>query len=157
MNHHTWTTRLTLTTDDQSFADVRDWLKENDTGNIPPRRNDDVLAKYLRCVLISNSEWDKVGLGIQIDRPRPARLPWQQGYEGDAPPLPEAVRDQRAAARRRQFAVDCFALAMMLIVGATVFVARSSRNHHQASSLTGYTASHDVMARPQTELAGAAK
>ncbi len=157
MNHNTWTTRLTLTTDEQTFADVREWLTEHDTSTIPPRRNDDALAKYLRCVLISNSEWDKVGLGISLDRPRPLRMPWQQGYEGETPPAPEAVRDQRAAARRRQFAVDCFALGMLLIVGATAFAARSVLSRHQPPSLPGYTTSHDVTASPQAQLAGAAK
>lgn len=157
MNHNTWTTRLTLTTDEQTFADVRDWLQEHDTANIPPRRNDDALAKYLRCVLISNTEWDKVGLGVSLDRPRPQLMPWQLGYQAETPPPPVLVRDERAAARRRQFAVDCFALLMLLIVGATAFAALSLRNRHQALSLPGYTASHDVNAPPQAELAGAPK
>jgi hypothetical protein len=157
MTHNTWTTRLALTADEQTFADVRDWLKEHDTGNIPPRRNDDALAKYLRLVLISNSEWDKVGVGISLDRPHPLRLPWQQGYEGDAPPTPATVREDRAAARRRQFAADCFALVMLLIVGASAVVARSVHNRHHPLSLSGYTASHDVTASPQAELAGVAK
>lgn len=157
MNHNAWTTRLTLTTDDQTFADIREWLKEHDTGNIPPRRNDDALAKYLRFVLISSSEWDAVGLGVSLDRPRPQLMPWQIGYQGDFPPPPGAIRDERATARRRQFAVDCFALLILLIVGATAFAARSVLNRHPLPLLSRYTDSHDVPAEPQAELAGAAK
>jgi hypothetical protein len=51
------------------------------------------LAKYLRGVLISNSEWDKVGLGVSLARPRPQLMPWQMGYQGNSPhhPRPSAT------------------------------------------------------------------
>ncbi len=144
MDSQTWTTTLTIRTDDQSFLEIREWLADYDADNPSPRRNDDLLAKYLRCVLDSNNQWDGIRLGIGLSRPRLARLPWQQGFEGDPPPAAEVVRAQRDAARRRQFAVDCFALLVLLIVGATGFAAYHVHTHQLAALPSSYTASDSL-------------
>ncbi|MDA9426236.1 hypothetical protein [Bradyrhizobium sp. CCBAU 53380] len=144
MSSQAWKATLTIKTDDQSLQDVREWLAEHAASEPPPRRNDDALAKYLRLVLASNRDWDGVSLGIDVRRPRPVRMPWEHGFEA-GPPTPEAIRADRDHARRRQFAVDCFALLVMLIVGATGFAAYHSRNHRADALPSSYTA-HDVMA-----------
>ncbi|CAL80016.1 hypothetical protein BRADO6384 [Bradyrhizobium sp. ORS 278] len=139
MDIQTWKTTLIIKTDEQTIQDLREWFAERDADNPQPRRNDDLLAKYLRNVLTSNNDWDGVSLGIDVRRPHPLRLPWQRGYEPD-PPSPEAVRAGRDAARRRQFAVDCFALLVLLIVGATAFAAYHSRTPETAALPSSYIA-----------------
>lgn len=68
MASQSWQTTLTTNLTETSIAEMRDWLRIN--GAAVPARNDDVLAKYLAHVLISNSLWDGISLDIVIPRPR---------------------------------------------------------------------------------------
>ncbi len=152
MELQTWKTTLTIRTDPESLQDVRDWLAKHAADSPPPSRNDDALAKYIRLVLANNLDFGGVCLGVDVPRPRPVRLPWQLGYEPD-PPTPEAMRANRETARRRQFAVDCFALLVMLIVGATGFAAYHSRTHRADALPSSYTARDGFAPFRQSKLA----
>jgi hypothetical protein len=105
MSFQPWFTTLTIKTNSQTFRDVREWLDEH--APPVPSRDDDALAKYLRCVILSNSEWDGVSLQVELPRPRPGQLPPPQGYEDQPAPVAAALLDQRDTARHRRFAVCC--------------------------------------------------
>jgi hypothetical protein len=61
------------------------------------------------------------------------------------------IRAERATARRRQFAVDCCALLVVLIVGATGFLAYSAHNRHHAPLRADY-AGHGMRAEQQVPI-----
>lgn len=66
---------LTVRVSTDDIAGMREWLQEYAEMN--PRRPKTVLWEYVTHQLLSNSEWD--GVGIRIERearqPRPDRLP----------------------------------------------------------------------------------
>src|SRR3954454_22905348 len=119
---YTWTTTLTTTTDEIAMRDMRDWLHE--AGDTVPRRDGDVLAKYLACVIHRNSESEGVPLRIAMKRPR------MEGFVSPPWASLEALTAARAMCRRRQFALDCFALLVMLTMGGLFWFAHWTASPH---------------------------
>ena len=120
MTSQSWQTTLTAHLTDEAIAGMRDWLRDCDA--VVPARNDDVLAKYLHCVIASNSQWDGIYFEMNIPRPRlkPAgSVPWLvDGHEwGD---LPETSTDRKS--RRGQLAFICIGPIVMLAACATLVV-----------------------------------
>ena len=60
-----WSVTIKVMLDDDGGAkSVRDWLREH--GCRCPKGIEAQLSEYIRLVLISNSDWDKVGAGFVV-------------------------------------------------------------------------------------------
>lgn len=72
---HTWQTDLSINTQKADIRSMRDWLKEH--APPVPSTDADVIGKFLRCIIISNAEWDGVPLQVTLPRPHLAGpMPW---------------------------------------------------------------------------------
>ena len=80
MNSQTWKTTLTAEIDPANLQSMRAFLRNNLA--IVPSRHDDLIAKYFRLAIESNSAWDAVHPPVSFSRPRVVPMPWQ-GIESE--------------------------------------------------------------------------
>jgi hypothetical protein len=106
----TWTTDLTTTTNPAIIGEIRLWLKRN--GQTIPSRDADAVAKYLRLAIDANNRWGGVLVPLTINRPRVVGLPWQNGFEGNAPRTVRSSHQLHSVGQ--QLAAVAFGLLLML-------------------------------------------
>lgn len=80
MDSQTWKTTLTADIDAAALQSMRLFLRNNLA--IVPSRHDDLIAKYFRLVIESNSVWDDAHAPVSFSRPRVVPMPWQ-GIENE--------------------------------------------------------------------------
>ncbi len=106
-----YTVTITLDANPISLRDAREWLEEYEVLPVP-RRNDHVLAKFIRATLSTNAEWD--GVFIRIGR-LTCRRADDAGDGDEAPSIAHAT-----------LAVIAHAMVLVLVLAlAAVMVAKA--------------------------------
>jgi hypothetical protein len=139
MGFHTWKTTLTVRTSDESLRDIREWLDEH--APPVPSRDDDALAKYLRCVILSNSEWDGVSLTLDLPRPSLHEPPQVAGCEWDE--LADCSFSNQPRSRLALAVDGCAALMVLACIG---LIASHAISRWPPVPLAWYNAPHAVVA-----------
>ena len=146
MSLHTWETNLSINTQKTDVLAMRDWLKEYAAP--VPSTDADVIAKFLRCTLISNAEWDGVPLDISLPRPHLAgSLPWSNL---ELPGTTREVTDNDdfqdfVSLIRRTFALG-FALGLSVALGLYAL------RHHLPSFSFGHSSGHEEGSERQSSV-----
>jgi hypothetical protein len=111
MNSNTWNTTLTIETTQDDLTKMRRWLEEH--APPMPSRNADVLAKFIRAMLITDAGWERVFCGFALERPKPVMTrPWAHDQEWPDEPDHHEPRSRLALA-----VGSCAALMVLACIG----------------------------------------
>jgi len=129
---------------------MRDWLKEH--APPVPSTDADVIGKFLRCIIISNAEWDGVPLQVTLPRPHLAGpMPWSN-LELPGPAREITVPDEFEY-QLMMFFLRSFALGvgLTLAIAAGVIAIR----HYLPSFSFGHSSAHEESSGRQSGVAPA--
>lgn len=128
---------------------MRDWLKDN---AIPvPSTDADVVAKFLRYVILSNAEWDGVPLQITLPRPHLAgSMPWSNVG------LPGTTREVTDSDDFQDFVSLIWrTFALGFVLGLSVALTLYALRHHLPSFSFGHSPAHEQGSERQSGVAHA--
>ncbi|MGJ4972901.1 hypothetical protein ACQR1N_30985 [Bradyrhizobium sp. HKCCYLRH1073] len=111
MDTNTWNTTLTIETTQNDLTKMRRWLDEH--APPAPSRNADVLAKFMRAMLVTDAGWEGVFCDFALERPKPViTRPWAHDQEWPDEPDPSEPRNRLTLA-----VGGCAALMVLACIG----------------------------------------
>lgn len=141
MESQTWQTTLTITTTKTDFPKLRAWLEEHAAP--VPSTDADVIAKYLRCIIVAKCQEDAIPLHITLPRPNLEAVSTLEGLERMRVASASASSPYSDMVKRKDDEYFTFSPAWLLAICVILSAAQLLRTHCDTPSVMRYSLPDD--------------